>query len=233
MINPFASRPSGASLLVMVFGAILAAVLYFLSERWGLSPLLRSLIWALGMALLFGVMAIYRNSRRNHPAPSPASKKETYSAADGETQLPFAEELSVYLRHRYGRFWRSRVRFVVLVGQSRLVGMIAPELISQQWIEADGTVLLWGGNITSASDSNRISALRKLRRRPPQAIVWVCDARRQQVSLTDTAARQLRERAKLLGWQIPLYVWQIENSESLPTSRETQPAKFINATDGA
>ncbi len=223
MINPFASRPSGASLLVMVFGAILAAVLYFLSEYWGLSPLLRSLIWALGMALLFGVMAIYRNSRRNPPAPSPTSKKETYSAADGETQLPFAEELSVYLRHRYGRFWRSRVRFVVLVGQSRLVGMIAPELISQQWIEADGTVLLWGGNITSASDSNRISALRKLRRRPPQAIVWVCDARRQQVSLTDTAARQLRERAKLLGWQIPLYVWQIENSESLPTSRETQP----------
>ncbi|AEX50499.1 putative membrane protein [Rahnella aquatilis CIP 78.65 = ATCC 33071] len=223
MINPFASRPSGASLLAMVFGAILAAVLYFFSERWGLSPLLRSLIWALGMALLFAVMAIYRNSRRPPPARSPVSKKETHSAADGETQSPYTEELCDYLRHRYGRFWRSKVRLVVLVGQSRLVGMIAPELISQQWIEADGTVLLWGGNITSASDSNRIAALRKLRRRPPQAIVWVCDARHQQVSLADTAARQLRDRAKLLGWQVPLYVWQIENSESPPASRETQP----------
>ncbi|MEA9393061.1 ImcF-related family protein [Acerihabitans sp. TG2] len=220
MKNPFSSRPSGASLLVMVFGAMLAAVLVFFGERWGVSPLLRSLIGATCMAVLFGGMAIYRNYRQQPRSQIPDTSLQK---APAEVALPFVQELRDYLNHHYGRFWRTKVRFVLLLGHSGVVEKAVPGLIGTQWLEANGVVALWGGNVTSAADSGRIMALRKLKRRPVDAMVLVYDGALRQATQGDTVARQLKERYKMLGWKVPLYLWEVQQTDWPQAGRETQP----------
>ncbi|WP_431221855.1 hypothetical protein ACQ86O_15485 [Serratia sp. L9] len=148
-------------------------------------------------------------------------------------------ELKNHLRHRYGLFWKRKVRILMLVGQEQQVNAIAPGLVAQQWLEGEGTLLLWGGAATGEPEPAQLKALRKLRHRPLDGLVWVTDQYAHSAPIgqaapafsqivpeadtMDTLARALVKRYQSLGWQVPLYVWALQSSPWDQSSRLTQP----------
>ncbi|MGH1500512.1 ImcF-related family protein [Yersinia proxima] len=148
---------------------------------------------------------------------------------DGESRLaptpPGSTKISE-LRHslqsRYGRFWSRKVRILLLTGSATDVEQLTPGLTSQYWLEDSGTVLLWGGDLGAQADSAWLSALRKLRGRPLDGVVWVTSALAQSTTLDqkesktilstdmmDSVAQAFASRYELLGWRLPLYVWSL------------------------
>ncbi|QEW33880.1 type VI secretion protein VasK [Erwinia billingiae] len=131
-------------------------------------------------------------------------------------------ELKRALRARYGRWWWRKVKVLMMTGKAGDVEKIAPGLSSQYWLEDCGTVLLWGGNADSAPESQWLTALHKLRRRPVDALVWVTyafdrfdrlDGKATENPISpdgmDAIAHRLSARYEALGWQLPLYVWSL------------------------
>ncbi|OVZ74787.1 ImcF-related family protein [Yersinia intermedia] len=131
-------------------------------------------------------------------------------------------ELQQALQKLYGRFWPRKVRILLLTGSAADVEQLTPGLTSQYWQEDSGTVLLWGGDLAAQADSAWLSALRKLRRRPLDGVVWVTSALAQRTALgqkeskttlstdmMDSVAQAFASRYELLGWRLPLYVWSL------------------------
>lgn len=137
------------------------------------------------------------------------------------------------LRQTYGRFWPRKVRILLLTGSAADVERLTPGLTSQYWQEDSGTVLLWGGDLGAQPDSAWLNALRNLRRRPLDGVIWVTSALAKrtaestQTSLSadmmDSAAKAFAVRFDLLGWRLPLYVWSLHPAEGDNKDRITQP----------
>lgn len=141
----------------------------------------------------------------------------------GEAQsLTPVKNIRLSLSHIYGRFWRRKVRILLITGRAEDVEQLAPGLTTQLWLEDTGTLLLWGGDASAQPDLAWLSALHRLRRRPVDALVWVTrafdrfdrlDGKVPESSLTpdamDTIANRLSARYAELGWQLPLYIWSL------------------------
>ncbi len=66
-----------------------------------------------------------------------------------------------------------KVRILLIIGSVRDVEQLTPKLTQELWQEDQGTLLLWGGDPGAAVDNARFTALRKLRYRPADGMVWV------------------------------------------------------------
>ncbi|TCW00153.1 ImcF-related family protein [Biostraticola tofi] len=119
--------------------------------------------------------------------------------------------LTEHLRYRYGRRWRSRTRLLLLLGDVATVEQVAPGLTHQQWLESEGTVLLWAGDIFSQGGIDNLSGLRRLRRRPLDAVIWTTGETT--TARADAMARRLHIGFRALGWQVPLYLWEVGHSQ--------------------
>ncbi|MFO5695590.1 hypothetical protein ACLBP9_30955, partial [Klebsiella pneumoniae] len=87
--------------------------------------------------------------------------------------------------------------------------------------EDRGALLLWGGAPGAAVDYVWFTALRKLRYRPADGMVWEASAfdavlttmNRTKPRLTpdemDSVSHSLKLRSEALGWKLPLYVWSL------------------------
>jgi type VI secretion system protein ImpL len=75
-----------------------------------------------------------------------------------------------------GRRWGRKVRILLITGIAAEVEQLTPGLTGQLWQEDRGTLLLWGGDLNTPADSAWLTALRKLRRRPVDGLVWVTSA---------------------------------------------------------
>jgi type VI secretion system protein ImpL len=155
---------------------------------------------------------------------------------EGSTAL--LGDIKPYLRNQHGPFWRQRTRILLLVGEPAAVEAIAPGLTSQLWLEGEGTVLLWGGEVTELPHSPVLSAVCQLHRRPLDGVVWVTDGFSQPLTgpaplpepliaeLTadklDSIARALTASYQQLGWQLPLFVWGLQHSRWSQDGRKTQ-----------
>lgn len=153
-------------------------------------------------------------------------KNELPASEDRVEQTPprrqTVGELKAALRQQYGRFWRGKVTVLMLSGNPEDIEHLAPGLSKHYWLEDSGTVLLWGGNADAAPESDWIAALRKLRRRPVDALVWVTSSFDRFATLNkshgenplspdamDGIAHRFSARYEQLGWQLPLYVWSV------------------------
>ncbi|MEE3663623.1 ImcF-related family protein [Brenneria sp. g21c3] len=177
------------------------------------------IIWGILLTLAFlalGNMSGFIKSMRFPSQPKP-EKKIAPAAHDHD-------DIKTHLRNRYGRYWRRHVRILLVVGEAPQVEALAPGLTSQQWQEGSQTLLLWGGPAGTA-DSEQLARCRRLRRRRPlDGVVWALTAEQsQQSAAVDSARRQLDERARLLGWQAPVWLWEVQNSQWSQSERETQP----------
>ncbi len=114
-----------------------------------------------------------------------------------------------------------KVRILLIIGSVRDVEQLTPKLTQELWQEDQGTLLLWGGDPGAAVDNARFTALRKLRYRPADGMVWVTSGfdgvlttmNRTKPRLTpdemDSVSHSLKLRFEALGWKLPLYVWSL------------------------
>ncbi|WP_411163335.1 ImcF-related family protein [Klebsiella oxytoca] len=140
--------------------------------------------------------------------PGPATHQQTLDA-----NSHYLTELRQYLRRRYNRFWRHKVRLLLVAGEPAHIAAIAPGLAEKQWLEGHRTVLIYGGTLSSAPDTERLAALRKLRRsRPLDGIVLALDEAQATSASLDNHLRTLEQAGEALRWQPPVYLWQVTDS---------------------
>jgi type VI secretion system protein ImpL len=134
-------------------------------------------------------------------------------------------ELREHLRDAYGVFWRRKVRLLLVIGEPTEIEAIAPTLADQQWLEGQGTVLLWGGSAQAALDQSFPKHWRGLSRwRALDGVVWALN----KTQAADDVAmgkgvRQVQRLARDLHWQLPLYLWQVCDSAWAQDTRKAQP----------
>lgn len=74
-------------------------------------------------------------------------------------------------------------------------------------------MLIYGGTLSSAPDTERLAALRKLRRsRPLDGIVLALDEAQATSASLDNHLRTLEQVGEALRWQPPVYLWQVTDS---------------------
>ncbi|EEW8806088.1 type VI secretion protein VasK [Escherichia coli] len=140
------------------------------------------------------------------------------------------------MRNLYGRRWGRKTRILLITGTIAEVEQLTPGLTAQLWQEDRGTLLLWGGDLNTPADSAWLTALRKLRRRPVDGMVWVTSAFDQlsapglepplpvpSESTMDSLSHAISARMKVLGWTLPLYVWSLHPRAGKPEGRIVQP----------
>lgn len=139
------------------------------------------------------------------------------------------------MRNLYGRRWGRKTRILLVTGTVSEVELLTPGLTAQLWQEDRGTLLLWGGDLNTPADSAWLTALRKLRRRPVDGLVWVTSAFDQlsapgleqpwpvpSESVMDSLSHAISARMDTLGWKLPLYVWSLHPRAGKPEGRITQ-----------
>lgn len=146
-----------------------------------------------------------------------------------DTEIPLYSELSSYLRSRYGMFWRRKVRLLLIIGEPVRVEVISPGLTEQGWQEGNHTVLIYGGRPVAELDVELLASLRKLRRcRPLDGIVWSLTASQsRQKVLLDKGMRVLANGKQQLGFQAPLYLWQVYNDGGWQSERTKQAIGYL------
>ncbi|WP_370427393.1 hypothetical protein AB9C65_17665 [Klebsiella pasteurii] len=134
-----------------------------------------------------------------------------------------SEEIAIHLRRRHNPFWRSKVRLLLVCGEPAQIAAIAPGLAEKQWLEGSSTVLVYGGSLSSAPDTERLTALRKLRRsRPLDGIVLALDEQQATAGTLDNHLRTLEQIGEALHYQPPVYLWQVCGSQWPQETRVTQ-----------
>ncbi|MDY1039328.1 ImcF-related family protein [Lelliottia sp. CFBP8978] len=139
------------------------------------------------------------------------------------------------MRNLYGRRWSRKVRVLLITGTVAEVEQLTPGLTTQLWQEDRGTLLLWGGDLNTPTDSAWLTALRKLRRRPADGLVWVTSAFDQlsapgleqplpvpSESIMDSLSHAISDLMDVLGWKLPLYVWSLHPRAGKPEGRIVQ-----------
>ncbi|WP_336295149.1 ImcF-related family protein [Cronobacter dublinensis] len=139
------------------------------------------------------------------------------------------------MHNLYGRRWGRKTRILLVTGTVSEVEQLTPGLTAQLWQEDRGTLLLWGGDLNTPADSAWLTALRKLRRRPVDGLVWVTSAFDQlsapgleqplpvpSESTMDSLSHAISARMDTLGWKLPLYVWCLHPRAGKPEGRITQ-----------
>ncbi|EOZ9390954.1 ImcF-related family protein [Enterobacter cancerogenus] len=145
------------------------------------------------------------------------------------------DTIRLAMRNLYGRRWGRKTRILLITGTAAEVEQLTPGLTGQLWQEDQGTLLLWGGDLNTPADSAWLTALRKLRRRPVDGLVWVTSAFDQlsapgleqplpvpSESTMDSLSHAISARMEALGWKLPLYVWSLHPRAGQPEGRTVQ-----------
>lgn len=156
------------------------------------------------------------------PEEAIQAEKEKYSETLGD--------IRGMLRHLYGYFWRRKTRILIITGAIADVELLTPKLTQALWQEDQGTLLLWGGTLSTPADLTWLMSLRKLSRRPADGIVWVTSALDESASAEvlspdamDALVRSLSQHYDTLGLRLPLYVWSLHQQIGELNAQMIQP----------
>lgn len=174
-----------------------------------------------------------------------AKRKSVLPADEGRVKQIAPRNVTVdtirdAMRNLYGRRWGRKTRILLITGTAAEVEQLTPGLTAQLWQEDRGTLLLWGGDLNTPADSAWLTALRKLRRRPVDGLVWVTSAFDQlsapgleqplpvpSESIMDSLSHAISVRMETLGWKLPLYVWSLHPRAGKPEGRITQATGYL------
>lgn len=147
------------------------------------------------------------------------------------------DTIRLAMRNLYGRRWGRKTRILLITGTASEVEQLTPGLTGQLWQEDRGTLLLWGGDLNTPADNAWLTAIRKLRRRPVDGLVWVTSAFDRlsapglepplpvpSESTMDSLSHAISARMDALGWKLPLYVWSLHLRAGQPEGRIVQAA---------
>ncbi|HGD3556780.1 TPA: ImcF-related family protein [Enterobacter hormaechei] len=225
----------GATAGVLFFLTATVAFLFYAFPQWlasatGLGPydgqriltfcaLLNAAIFLLGWmtekafsyAGKAGLYLHWGNSQRQamaHSAEIPSAD------GDGQVATYSDEQMSEHLEMRYGRRWRSKVRILLVQGNTDETEKAAPGLCHDLWQEGDGNVLVYGGDAQSLPDEHFLSRLKRLRPgKPVDGIIHVMDTAALPTDTERDAFLRCRQKADyLLGWQAPVWLWLIDRT---------------------
>ncbi|HHL2502299.1 TPA: ImcF-related family protein [Yersinia enterocolitica] len=229
--------------LTTVIAAAIAWGIWHYGDRIGLNTTgMKCLGFAGGMILLMllrhgkiiGLVVQQRWHRFQAKCKDELPNDESRVAQTPPRNVTVAE-IREAMRNLYGRSWPRKVRILLITGTVSEVEQLTPGLTAQLWQEDRGTLLLWGGDLNSPVDSQWLTALRKLRRRPADGMVWVTslfdrlsspDLPQPQSapsdSVMDTFSHAISARMETLGWKLPLYVWSLHPRAGKSEGRITQ-----------
>jgi type VI secretion system protein ImpL len=226
-------RRAGAAVWIITLLAALGWVIWRYGDQVGLAEnhhklLVFLLIITIAMVGFLAPRLLVHLKRQNHREQGRADK--VYPPADSQMVLPrqpiaHLSELREHLHDAYGYFWRRKTRLLLVIGEPTEIEAIAPTLADQQWLEGQGTVLLWGGSAQAALDQSFPKHWSGLSRwRALDGVVWALN----KTQAADDAAmgkgvRQLQRLARDLHWQLPLYLWQVCDSTWAQDTRKAQP----------
>lgn len=224
-------------LLIMTLLVLLGGLLYGLCGGylgWPKIPIKHLLLWGLGLwfalcwfcpvILLAWDRLALRQAQR---VVGPVTETPNLRLNPEPTSPDAAKvgELRDHLRGRYGLFWRRKVRLLLVVGEPAQIEAIAPTLAKQLWLEGQCTVLLWGGSAQATLDQSFPQQWASLSRwRALDGVVWAVDkTQAADDAVMGGGVRQLQCLARGLHWQLPLYLWQVCESEWSQETRKAQP----------
>ncbi|HBW9059308.1 TPA: type VI secretion protein VasK, partial [Klebsiella pneumoniae] len=218
-------------LLLLLFAAVLGFIIWRFGDLFGLTgDKNKFYIWLAGiMSFIFLRASWYfsrlyrvRRERRQSEEQGEYPEKEIRYEPGQRTSL--YSELFFHLRDRYGLFWQRQVRLLLVTGEPEQVEAIAPGLTEQRWQEGDHTVLIYGGKASAEPDTTLLASLKKLRRfRPLDGIIWPLTEKQScQTAQLDKGWRELGNGGKLLGFQAPLYLWQVCDDGGYQAGRTLQ-----------
>ncbi|WP_380180842.1 ImcF-related family protein [Kalamiella sp. sgz302252] len=167
--------------------------------------------------------AIFQPETVLQVAESPSAK---HLADVGDEKF---KTLQRHLRHRHGLLWPYKIRLLLLTGNQEDVERLVPGLVENRWREEAGTVLLWGDAAPANTATEWLRSLRKLRRRPVDALVWVTSALTMSETLHSLdgdkrlSAQELKANSDLLqrmadtlNTRLPLFVWSLYDNGKVP-----------------
>lgn len=224
-------RKSGVLALLFIAFSALGWVLWHFGEKIGLDSTDKKLFAGL-LIVLIGTLPrflpILITQRRHAPSLQQSGvlppEAKRLSAASAPTLV--ITEVQAHLRAQYGIFWRIKTKILLVVGEPADLESVVPELCARHWLEANRTVLLWG-DAPEQTDPALWQSLQKLhclRRRPLDGMVWISNkfSTLENSAFTATARRAFQQRFQTLGWQIPLYLWEVIAMSDNHTSRTRQ-----------
>ena len=236
------SRGGLAGIIAFISAVIVALILYF-GPSHGLDTQLKQVfafaaVWIV-LLIVFYTPFMFRFMRekyhrwreqKNNALPSDESR-----VARTPPRNVTVTSIREAMRNLYGRRWGRNVRILLVTGTVAEVEQLTPGLTGQFWQEDQGTLLLWGGDLNSPTDNAWLTALRKLRRRPVDGMIWVTSAFDQlsapglseplpvpSSSTMDALAHAISGRMSSLGWKLPLYVWSLHLRAGKPEARAVQ-----------
>ncbi|EPN2804850.1 ImcF-related family protein [Serratia marcescens] len=165
-------------------------------------------VWVASLCVLvLGFIALHlviRDKVVGDASSRPVKKKST-------PRLSPRADIASHLRQRYTFFWRRKVRLLLVTGDDAAIERLVPGLKQQQWLEGNRTVLIYGGSLATEPDSEKYTALRKLRRgRPLDGIIRVMPpALNLAPQVSDSDLRGLESIAGLLRYAAPVWLWQL------------------------
>lgn len=229
--------------LTIIITAVVAWLIWNYGERIGLDTSgLKWLGFAGTMILVLFIRhgGIVRQAIQERWHRLQAKRKNVLPADEGRVIQTAARNVTVdtirlAMRNLYGRLWGRKTRILLITGTAAEVEQLTPGLPGQLWREDSGTLLLWGGDLNTPADSAWLTALRKLRRRPVDGLVWVTSGIEQlstpgleqplpmpSESTMDSLAHAISIRMGALGWKLPLYVWSLHPRAGKQQGRITQ-----------
>ncbi|WP_416425500.1 ImcF-related family protein [Pseudomonas sp. App30] len=236
-------QAGGLAGVLLLAGALLSVMLWYYPQWLGLRddgdrqaqalkvvPVITGLIVLVLGAFTWLGRQIGRAADTGNDSAQP---RPVVSPEPGAEVVQRAAILRNHLRDHYGLFWRRKVRLLWVVGEAEQVDAIAPGLTEQRWLEGDGTVLLWGGSGQEALTNDSLETLQRLCRwRPLDAILWTLTTPQSHDPKAMAAgSRYLRDLSQALGWQLPLYLWEVCPQAWIKPFEPAQPVGCLLAPD--
>ncbi|UIL50975.1 type VI secretion protein VasK [Pantoea agglomerans] len=143
--------------------------------------------------------------------------------------MTISQQIRTHLRRRYTLYWRRKTRLLLITGDEAAIEQLAPGLKESQWLEGNRTVLIFGGSLKEEPDSEKYTALRKLRRgRPLDGIVRVMpESLNLTPQISDNDLRGLEKISELLRYSAPVWLWQLCSSD---WSQSKRPEQAVGAS---
>lgn len=224
-------RVIGLVSCLIIFGVLTFIGCYYYGDVFGwVSPKEKVSLWFLCM-FLFSVFLMLMNfgvwfyQREFCSQLNRGGKSGTTNFRNKYKKFNKEDPIKAHLHRRYGFFWRSKTRLLLIVGDEAAIEQLVPGLQESQWLEGDRTVLIYGGNLSCEADSEKYAALRKLRRgRPLDGIVRVIgEGQNLTPQMSDNDLRGLEKISESLRYSAPVWLWQLCGSEWSQAERKLQP----------
>lgn len=236
-VRSFKGTGTLAAVIVAV-GVGLCALAWFYPTLLGLSSRLSGVlfVWGLAASALLMVLGYQRLTGKLGRSLYPASTDTEQTDVDASNLEAVRISIRSFrntLNDHYGPLWRSKTRLILIAGEPAQIDAIAPGLAEQRWLVGEKTVLLWAGSLLEAASAANLALWHSLTRwRGLDGLVWAV-TREQSLDedAMGTAQTTLRNLARDLHWQLPLYLWQVSERHPSQADEKSRPVGCLLAPD--